>query len=346
MRDIVFGSNIEIRRPRPVGVFKILLASILDLTSPAKAKFRGQMSDLTDPYKLTITYVGHATIFINFYGTTILTDPVFVNRVGLIVKRKIEPGLTIEQLPPLDIVLISHAHLDHLNRPSLRKLAHKTKTLIVAKNCSDLVRDLGFKKIVELHWEDSFRPSPDEGRVVRQPADREGLQLLTFRPQHWGTRLPWERVRRGYNSYLISKNGVNILFAGDTGNSNIFKEIGGQYPIDIVFFPITAYNPPEFRVMHMHPEDAVRAFQEMNAKLLIPIHWGVFRLSFEPMDEPPRLIEEIMQKRGLSSKLQLLHPGQTFDLSLNPSPGLGRVVSSFSRDWERSNNLLTDNTAS
>jgi L-ascorbate metabolism protein UlaG (beta-lactamase superfamily) len=302
--------GIIMRRPRPVGIFKTLLASLFDFTKPAPAKFLVSISDLTDPDKLTLTYVGHATIFINFYGTAILTDPIFVTRIGGILKRKIEPGLKISELPPLDILLISHAHLDHLNRPSLRQLAPRTKTLIVPKNCSDLVDDLGFENIIELHWGETLR--------------LENLKLLTFRPQHWGTRWPWERIARGYNSYLISKNNRTILFAGDTGYSKIFEEISKQYPIDIVMFPITAYNPPAFRQMHMHPEDAVRAFEESRAKYLIPIQWGVFRLSFEPMAEPPRLIEEIMRQRGLSDKLKLLNSGEY--LSLYPSsPGEERV---------------------
>ncbi|MDP3741638.1 MAG: MBL fold metallo-hydrolase [bacterium] len=303
---------LKIRRPRiiPFVFFKMLgmtLSGLFDFAKPMPARFKTNPADLTDPTKLTITYIGHATLFINFFGTTILTDPIFSDRVGLILKRIIKPGLAISELPKLDYLLISHAHLDHLNRPSLRKLAPIVKTLIIPKNCTDLVADLGFKNIIELHW----------GEETPSLGVREGggeLRIRAFRPAHWGTRWPWERIHRGYNSYILQKNGVNILFAGDSGYSKTFQEISRKYPIYVAILPITAYNPPEFRVMHMNPEDAVQTFEETGAKYLIPIHWGVFKLSFEPIDEPPELIARLMQVRGRKDSLKLLPPGASLSL--------------------------------
>ncbi len=308
----------QIRIPRPnLGtIFKMLWGNFQGFfVSTVDANFTGNLNDLTDPQKLTLVYVGHATVFINFFGTTILTDPIYSRRVGKIIKRRVTPGLRLEELPPLDLVLVSHAHFDHLDRPTLKKLAPKTKTLVVAKNCRDLVADLGFASIIELDWKNSFStPSPD----ARLPARQEGragegsLQIHAFRPKHWGQRVPWERIQRSYNSYIITKNNVSILFAGDTGYSQTLIETLKNHQIDIALLPIGAYNPPFFRTFHLDPDDAVKMFEEMNAKILIPVHWGVFRLSLEPMDEPPRLLKEIMQARNHAEKLKLLGPGEYF----------------------------------
>lgn len=273
------------------------LASNFSSTSPSS--FQGDHSDLSDPNKLTVTYIGHATVLINFFGTTILTDPVYSHRLGVILKRKVYPGLKLEDLPRLDFVVASHPHLDHFDRPTLRRLAHKTANLVIPKNTSDLITNLGFSRFTELHWEDEL--------------DLNGLKIQAIKPQHWGARLPWESIPRGYNSYLLRKNGINILFAGDTGYTENFKKIANQFPIDIALLPITAYNPPAFRPMHMNPEDAIRVFLETKAKYLIPIHWGTFRLSLEPMDEPPRLITDLMTKNGMQQNLALLKPGEMFE---------------------------------
>ncbi len=286
-----------------------------------ETRFTGKPEDLTARDKFLIAYVGHATVFINFFGTMILTDPIYSNRVGKIIKRRVAPGIKLEELPPLDLVLVSHAHFDHLDRQTLKKLAPKTRTLIIAKNCRDLVEDLGFEKIMELDWDQKYEEhnSPQSPLTLRGEAPslriREGeLRILSFRPRHWGTRVPWERIKRGYNSYILSKNAVNIFFAGDTAYSRTLIEALKNHQIDIALLPIGAYSPPYFRTFHLSPEDAARMFEEMGAKILIPIHWGVFKLSLEPMDEPPEGINKEMQARNQKDKLKLLRPGEYFFL--------------------------------
>lgn len=291
----MINAELAVRRPKLKNISRMFLGILRNFfTLPHQAAFRGRLEDLSSANKLVVVYIGHATCFINLFGTTILTDPVFGSRIFGVIPRQTQPGLNMEQLPELDYILISHAHYDHLHKPSLRKLAPHTKKLVVPKNCTNLVADLGFREIIEANWGDSVS------------------EIKVIRPEHWGTRLPWDKILRGYNSYILSKKRINILFAGDTAYSQDFINSASQFSIDIALLPITAYNPVEFQKSHMHPEDAVRTFKQIGAKYFIPIHWGTFSLSLEPMDEPPALIKKYMSEEGISDKLKLLNPGEFF----------------------------------
>lgn len=244
--------------------------------------------------------IGHASVLINFYGTTILTDPVFVNWLPL-PKRRIAAGYTAAELPRLDLVLISHAHMDHFNRRSLRKLAPQSSIIIVPRNCGDLVPDGAFKKIIELNSEDE------------QHFDT--LQIHAFRPIHWGERYPWQRKQRGYNSYLLHKNGRSIFFCGDSAYGDLFKSIGQQHRPDLALLPIGAYTPHPLRRVHMDPHDALRAFGDLGADHLIPIHWGNFRLSLERLEEPPQLLCDLASQNGWRDRVHLLRNGESIAFS-------------------------------
>jgi len=238
-----------------------------------------------DDSTITAAWIGHATVLINFYGTKILTDPVFSSRVGPSFfrlgtfgpKRLVAPALQIDELPPLDLILISHAHFDHLDIPSLRRLGKNTP-IITAKNTGDIFDVLGQKSVRELDW----------GETISQG----DLEIEGLRVNHFGWRFPWEKDRskgeqngRSFNGYRISKNGHHIVFGGDTAYHERFRDLGERkLSIDLAILPIGAYDP--WIYVHANPEQAVAMANHMGAKTILPVHWHTFSLSNEPVDEP------------------------------------------------------------
>lgn len=249
--------------------------------------------------EVSVWMIGHASVLINFFGTTILTDPVLVNWLPF-PKRLTAPGYKAEELPKIDYVLISHAHLDHLNKKSLWDLAPKTQTIIVPKNCADLVSPIGFKKVIEISWEETL--------------SLQDFTLHSFKAAHWGERYPWQRKGRHYNSYLIQKNGKSVFFCGDSAYCDMFKKIGEMSRVDLALLPIGAYSPGTLRKVHMDPFDAMQAFYDLRASYMIPIHWGNFRISLESPDEPPRTMERIMQITDSENLVYMLKNGESVTL--------------------------------
>lgn len=249
------------------------------------------------PDDLAVTFVGHATLLLQWKGLNILTDPNFVPRV-IVPKRLVEPGIPISQLPPLDLIVISHAHLDHLVKPSLRRLG-KDVPVVVPTGLAELITPLGFRRVYELNWWEVY----EEGnfKVIHVPAN------------HWGRRTPHDRDR-GYGGFVIERQGHHVYFAGDTAYFNGFLEIGKAFPIDLALLPIGAYRPFSFRKLHCDPVDALQAFEDMQARYMVPIHWGTFRLSYEPIDEPTAWLARLCSDRGLTERVPILQHGQTFVL--------------------------------
>ena len=203
-------------------------------------------------------WVGHSTVLLSFYGTQILMDPNFSNRIK-IARRVVGLPIEPEEIKELDLILISHAHYDHLDLPSLKRLPREA-LLIVPPGCKGFVDGLGFSAVIEMGW--------------NQVIEAHGLRIEAIRPAHWGRRSPFDEEDRGYNSYLISKDGRGILFAGDTGYSKIFAEKGKEQNLSLAFFPISAYKPDWFQVNHATPEQALQMFLESGARFMVPIHWG------------------------------------------------------------------------
>ena len=251
--------------------------------------------------EIRIWMVGHATVLINFFGVTILTDPVLVMSLP-IPRRRIVHGYTAEELPPIDYILISHAHLDHFDLRTLRMLVDKTKAVIIPKECSDLVENMPFRKTTELGW----------GGVLKN----DELTVTSYRPEHWGKRVPWERMQRGYNCYTIERNGRTIFFGGDTAYGSHFKTIGQNHQIDIALLPISAYKTMLMGSHHMNPDEALDAFSDLKSKHCIPIHWGSFRLTLERMDEPPRLFKDRAEHDGISDRTHILSNGKSYSLPI------------------------------
>jgi L-ascorbate metabolism protein UlaG (beta-lactamase superfamily) len=223
---------------------------------------------------LTIAYVGHASVLIDFGGVRLLTDPTFFARIGLTVgpvtfgpKRVVAAALTPEELPPLDAVVVTHAHLDSLDLPSLARVT-ATPLLVVPKRVGDVVAGLGFSRVVELGW----------GETV----EAGGVMIEAVAVNHWGKRWPWEGWR-GYNGYLFSRGDVRVLFASDTAYTPDLGAFARARGVTVMVLGAGAYDP--WIMNHADPEQVWRMFEESGARYLVPVHWDTFRLGKEPLGE-------------------------------------------------------------
>jgi L-ascorbate metabolism protein UlaG (beta-lactamase superfamily) len=230
---------------------------------------------------LAATWLGHATVLLRIGDMTLLTDPVLCNRVGIGLglitggpRRHVAPALSIRQLPPIDLMLISHAHYDHLDRPTLVQL-DKNIPVITAGGTFDLIRDLGFRQIAELRWGES--------------TSLFGVKITAQKVRHWGARTFFDS-HRGYNAYLIEAGNQRILYGGDTAYQDYFKEVGR---VDLAILGIGGYDP--YLASHATPEEAWAMANHLNADYLLPMHHSTFRLSHEPTGEP---IERLMTVAG------------------------------------------------
>jgi L-ascorbate metabolism protein UlaG (beta-lactamase superfamily) len=250
--------------------------------------------------QLGITFIGHSSFFLQVGGANVVVDPIFAPWL-FVLKRLRRPGLRIQDLPPLDAVLVTHAHFDHLHRPSLRAIARanqirtgRAPLLIVPANCSDLVFDLGFARIVELGWWDEFQLGNTS--VTATPA------------KHWGARVIRD-MQRGYGGYVLNGGGHSIYHSGDTAYFGGFAEIGQHLHPEVALLPIGAYYPDSFRAVHTSPEDALRGFVEMGAQDMIPMHFGTFKLSQEPIDEPVKRLLSGARSLGIENRVHVLEEG-------------------------------------
>ncbi len=242
--------------------------------------------------KIAITWIGHASFLIQFNDLNVLIDPNFANWLFLLKRLKV-CGFRLEHLPPIDLVLLTHAHYDHFHKPTLRRLPHPGLG-IMPWGMWDLARSVGFARVVELEWWESF--SHRDWKVTLTPAN------------HWGARTLRDH-HRGYGGFVLEHQGRRIYHAGDTAYFEGFKEIGEVLRPEIALLPIGAYYPETFRHVHMGPDQALKAFQDLRAKRMVPMHFGAFRLGFEDMEEPPRWLMQLASEQGLSRKICVLEEG-------------------------------------
>ncbi len=227
---------------------------------------------------LTIANLGHATLLMNYFGVKVISDPTLFPRVGLSVgslftigPHRLTPApLKPDELPAIDVILITHAHMDHLDPPSLEALP-KTAVVIACTGCGALIRPLGFKDVRELGWGDK--------------TEVDGLSVTAMGARHWGKRWPPYGRDYGYNSYVLERNGVRMLLACDSAWTGLFAALHNDPP-EVAAFSVGAYDPWIWN--HADPEQVWAMFKDTGARYLIPIHWGTFRLSKEPVDEPIR----------------------------------------------------------
>jgi L-ascorbate metabolism protein UlaG (beta-lactamase superfamily) len=239
-------------------------------------------------------WLGHSTVLLKIDGITILTDPVFSTRAGLHlgvvtlgVKRLVAPALNQANLPPVDLIVLSHAHMDHFDIPSLRRLESRGTNVVTAPKTSDLLRVGHYASVQEAGWGEQKHAA---GVSVR------GLEV-----NHWGARLRTDTYR-GYNGYLIEAGRYRILFAGDTADTSKLLRVAGSKRVDMIIMPIGAYNP--WVRFHCTPEQAWRIAQEARADRFLPVHHSTFQLSREPVGEP---LERLHAAAGRDDHRILIH---------------------------------------
>ncbi len=272
----------------------------------APASVKPEPSKWSDA-QVTLAWIGHSTVLLNFFGVTILTDPVLFPRVGIRLpgftigpKRLTAPALSFDESPKIDLILLSHAHFDHLDLRTLRCFDEST-SVITARATTDLLQGTRFSQVTELDWDQSKRFSTAAGEI----------EITAFPVKHWGARTQRDTYR-GYNGYLIERSGRRIIFAGDTAMTESFAERRRHGVIDVAIMSIGAYNP--WMQSHCTPEQAVQMANAAGARFIVPVHHQTFRLSFEPFREPIERFEAALSKTP--ERIALREIGQTFVVPL------------------------------
>tara|TARA_R110002050_G_scaffold660_7_gene4601 strand:+ start:3366 stop:4436 length:1071 start_codon:yes stop_codon:yes gene_type:complete len=246
-----------------------------------------------DPNVAQVTWIGHSTVLLQYQGINILTDPVFSDRASPFAhigpKRYSPPGLAIDQLPKINIILLSHNHYDHCDIESLRQIGKEPTYIVPLKNAS-LLKEAGIDSCIEMDWD--------------QFAEVNGVKIVHTPSYHWSSRKISDRKEMLWGGYALTfPNGFKFYFVGDSGwNEQLFAEMGEKYgPFDLGLIPIGAYDPRDFmKAAHVNPEEAVLIKQTMGIKQAIAIHWGTFVLTAEPVDEPPKRLRIALEQAGLN----------------------------------------------
>ena len=243
--------------------------------------------------ELCITWIGHASFLIQTPEHSILIDPNWAKWLK-VIKRIRQPGIEIHDLPAIDLVLVTHAHFDHLDRKTLRAVA-SDQAIVVPEHVGGLVHGLGFNHVQELRQWECFQVG--DLKVTLTPA------------RHWGARVLHDS-HRGFGGFHIEYAGRSVFHCGDSAWFEGFTEIGERLPVEIALLPIGAYEAPTKRDVHMNPEEAIDAFLQLKARTLVPMHYGTFRLSYEPLHEPPeRLIRHGADKQVID-RIRILNEGE------------------------------------
>ena len=246
------------------------------------------------PGQLALTFGGHATVLLRYANLALAFDPMLGRWLGG-VRRAVEPGLAPSDLSEVSVIMISHRHADHLHLPTLQKLP-RTATIIVPMGAASWVSPLGFARVIEL--------SPGADIEIK------GVQITACATSHGDHDLA-----RGL-AYVVRGDGPSAFLCGDSGYFSGFADVGQRFAPDVAVLPIGGFVPASFRRRHMSPLDALFAFEDLRARLLVPIHHGAFALSYEQLDEPARWLTELATSRGVRDHVLVMQPGQheRFDL--------------------------------
>jgi N-acyl-phosphatidylethanolamine-hydrolysing phospholipase D len=252
-----------------------------------------------------VTWVGHATLLVQLEGVNLLTDPHWSPRASPLPwagpRRLSPPGVVFERLPPIDVVLISHDHYDHLDLATVKRLAATHDPLfVVPLGLKRWFAEQGLTRVEELDW--------------WQAHEARGLRLVCVPAQHFAQRTPWDGNRRLWASWAVISATRRFYFGGDTGYFDGFRQAGERLgPFDLAALPIGAYQPPEImRFVHTTPEEAVQAFEDLRGRTLLGMHWGTFDLAEEPLDEPPtRMLAEVRRRGVPVERAWILKMGET-----------------------------------
>lgn len=245
------------------------------------------------PGAMAVTFIGHSSFLIRTSEAVILTDPVFTTHAGpfgrLGPRRVRAPGVPLEALPAADLVLVSHNHYDHLQPSSLRTIGRAgNPAFVTSLGLASYLRRLGLRQVFELDWwEAAAVPRAD---VTAVPA------------QHFSARTPWDRNRTLWSGFIVRSGGVSIYFAGDTGYSPHFAEIGRRYPdVDLALIPIGAYEPRWFmQPVHVNPDEAVRIHRDVRPRVSVAMHFGTFQLTDEGIDDPVHALHAARAAHGIA----------------------------------------------
>ena len=255
--------------------------------------------------RLTAAWLGHSTVLLNFFGVTILTDPVLLPRIGIPLpftaigpKRLTQPALVVEELPPVDLILLSHAHFDHIDWRTLRRFDGHTR-VVTASRTRDLLGWTRLRNITELRWGEEKEIQFEAGPLL----------IRAFPVNHWGARMQFDNFR-GYNGYVLERNGCRVIFAGDTALTNSFADLRDDRPYDLAIMGIGAYQP--WIRSHCNPEEAIAMANDAGARFIMPVHHQTFKLSFEPFREPIERFTAALQNE--QERIALRAIGQTFVL--------------------------------
>ncbi|MBK1854838.1 MBL fold metallo-hydrolase [Verrucomicrobiaceae bacterium 5K15] len=242
--------------------------------------------------KIRVTWIGHASFLVQFADHSVIIDPNWANWHG-VVKRQRVPGLDLSLMPLVDLVMVTHAHFDHLHKRSL-KILESHEGIVVPQGSGSLVKRLGFKTVHEMSVWDELKFG--DLNVTHTPS------------HHWGARYLHD-THRDYGGYMISSGVSKVFHCGDSAYFEGFKEIGKHHTPDVALMPIGAYDAPSGRDVHMNPEEAVRSFIEMKAGILIPMHYGTFPLGNEPDHEPVERLVAEAERLGVADRVLVLEEG-------------------------------------
>jgi N-acyl-phosphatidylethanolamine-hydrolysing phospholipase D len=264
---------------------------------------RAVKSKIVDPVRpdaeLAVLWVGHSTVLLQIADRFVLTDPVFTDTVGQVSKRLVEPGIDAESLPPIDVVLVSHMHFDHLSLGSLERIEPKVRDLVVPQRGLVYVPGFSFRTWELATWESW---------------ERDGLRVTAVPVRHNGFRygLDGEWMTTSYTGYVIEYAGHTVYFGGDTAKTRGFRATAERFPsIELALLPIAPIAPREFMCRaHIDPREAVDAFLELRARFLVPIHYDTFVNSFDEVGEAPRELTRVARESGVADRVVMLRIGE------------------------------------
>ncbi|MEO8699725.1 MAG: MBL fold metallo-hydrolase [Kofleriaceae bacterium] len=251
------------------------------------------------PGQVSVTYGGHATVIARYHGLSIAFDPMLGRWLGG-VRRAVEPGLVPGDFHEVALVLISHRHADHLHLPTLRRMP-RSATVVVPTGAAGELSGLGFSRVIELQ--------------AGSDLELRGVQVTACATSHGDADLA-----RGV-SYVVRGAGPSLYLCGDSGYFSGFATIGARFAPDVALLPIGGFLPTSFRERHMSPLDALYAFEDLRARVLVPIHHGTFALSYEQLDEPARWLVELAKARGVRDHVVVMAAGQS-ERFVTPDDGI------------------------
>jgi N-acyl-phosphatidylethanolamine-hydrolysing phospholipase D len=282
-------------------VLRFTSRAIDQISEPTQPAAHKVTTPIRPDVGLSVLWVGHATVLIQIHDKIIITDPVFTKTIGLLAKRSIDAGLDPAAITRLDAILISHIHFDHFSYGSLGMLPRSAR-LFVPSGGIAYTPEFGFAETLPLKQWQAF--------------EKDGMRITAVPVQHFGGRYGFDagwNAEPTWTGYVIEYKGTTVLFAGDTGyDPEFFKEIGRRFQIDVALLPIAPIEPRDFMGrVHTDPKDALQVFEDVGAKVMIPIHHDTFFQGLEPTPSYAKTImQKLVEERGLQQRVKILEIGE------------------------------------